>query len=177
MKKILLPIFIVAIVLSSCNSEKREAKRVAQAYLDAMANYDPEAARPYASEQTQKTTIETISKFFMPKLDSTYIQKNTPATITINDILIEGDTTATVLYHKVTPIQQFDDTLTLIKENGEWKAFVLIKVPMGLDNLGIRERPKPGEMGEVRRVTPAERLAFDSTRRARMDSVIAARKK
>lgn len=85
----------------------------------------PPRLPPNRPRQPHYTTKNNI----MPHMDSSYIEKNTPATIKIKGIRMVNDTTARVAYHKDTPITHQNDSITLVKRNGKWQANVVIKVP------------------------------------------------
>lgn len=62
----------------------------------------------------------------MPILDSSYIEKNTPATIRIDSVTFSSDTSATVYYYKKTPIREDNISLEMRLRNGEWLAHQVI---------------------------------------------------
>ncbi len=128
MKTRILALLALILIISSCNGEKREIKQTAYRYLDAMGNYRLDDAVPYASEKTNEVTIR-FYKSLLPTIDTNNIKKNTPAKITINEVVMQSDTTAYAVFHKTTPITQQDDTLRMIKENGKWLAHVVIAIP------------------------------------------------
>ena len=105
----------------------------AEKYIDAMANYDIESARQYATDETKNITLQFIEGFMMPKLDSSFIKKNTPAIIRIDSVTSADDTTATVYYNKKTPIRTDVVTLDMRLRNGQWLAHQVIdpKISLG----------------------------------------------
>ena len=117
------------LLLASCNKDDRAIRKTAQGYLDAMGNYQIEAAEPFATEETRTKTLHFVEKIIMPITDTNYINSNRPATITLGDITYTSDTTATIAFHKKTPIKEEDGTLDLVKRNDTWQAQVLINVP------------------------------------------------
>ncbi len=131
MKKITFTIIgsILLLSASNCNTERSMITRTAFDYLDAMGNYRIAEAEAYSTEQTQKETLKYIEEYIMPDMDSSYLEKNTPAKIEIKGIRMVNDSVARVAFHKTTPITTQDDTLTLHKENGQWKAHVLMRAP------------------------------------------------
>lgn len=131
MKKIkfILALSLVTLVAANCNTEKATISDTAFKYLDAMGNYRIADAAPFATKQTQKTTLHYIQNNIMPNVDSNYIRKNTPAKIKIKGIRMVNDTIARVGYHKDTPITHQNDSITMVKRDGKWQANVLIKVP------------------------------------------------
>lgn len=125
---IIISLTICATILTACDNERSEIKHAAKGYLDGVANYDFDAAEPYA---TTKTVEETFSFFrqMMTMTDTNYINSNTPATIKIGKVKQYSDSTATVFYHKHTPIKDVNDSVTLVKEDGKWLVETLIEVP------------------------------------------------
>lgn len=123
---------IVSLIFVGCNSEKNLIEKSAQGYLDAMGNYRITEAEAFATEETIENTLHQIEKYIMPNLDSTFMQKNTPATIVINDVKILNDTSAEVAYTKTTPIQVQEGKLDMRKRGKEWKALVKITIPEAL---------------------------------------------
>lgn len=137
--KKILPI-VVLMLATACNFEEKEIEQVSQKYLTAMGNYQFTEAAKYASEQTQSITLKFFNEVMLPHTDPSFITQNTPATITINETSKTTDSTAIVTYTKTTPICTQHDTLQLIKENGEWKADVVIIIPSLLNiNQGPRK--------------------------------------
>ncbi|MBP5327387.1 MAG: DUF4878 domain-containing protein [Bacteroidales bacterium] len=128
MKKILFVICLATLLSASCASDKHQVKSAAQHYLDATGDYNIDEACKYATPETVKG-LRTIEKTVMRMVDPEYIKKNTPAKITIKDIIYTNDSVARVAFHKKTPIQEVDDTLMMVRYNGEWKAQIKIKVP------------------------------------------------
>lgn len=134
MKKIhIIAIAFISLTAATCGGEKNLIKNTAYGYLDAMGNYRISDARKYSTPQTQKTTLDYIEQSIMPFVDSADIHRNTPAKITIKNVRIVDDTTAKAYYRKVTPIKTQNDSITLVKRNGEWKVNLLIKRSRTLD--------------------------------------------
>lgn len=125
-KTTFIPLLILLLCSTQCNTEQSLIKDTAYNYLDAMGNYRISEAAPYATKQTQEKTIRVINERIMPNMDSSYITKNTPAEITIKDVRMVNDTTAMVVYKKVTPIKRVIDSLKVVKQNGQWKASAII---------------------------------------------------
>ena len=125
----LIIIAAIALTAANCNTERSLIESSAYNYLDAMGNYRIAEAAPFASEQTQGTTINYILNNIMPNMDSSYILQNTPATIKLKGVRMINDSTARIGYRKDTPITHQNDSLTLVKRNGQWQAHVVIKVP------------------------------------------------
>ncbi|MDO4216789.1 MAG: hypothetical protein Q4D03_01285 [Bacteroidales bacterium] len=123
----ILTLFII--FFSSCNNDDKAIRKTAQGYLDAMGNYQIEAAEPYATEETRNQTLRFVKENILPKTDTNYINSNRPASITLGEITYTTDTTATIAFHKSTPIKEDDGTLDLVKRNNQWQAQVIINVP------------------------------------------------
>lgn len=115
------------LVLFACDNTEGEIKEAAYCYSYAMANYDIDGAEPYADEETRQTTL-TTGRLLLQSVDKSYIGRDTPATITIEDIAMLNDTAAVVNYHKVTPIKDFRDTLEVRKYGQRWLVHTPIKV-------------------------------------------------
>jgi len=131
-RTIALGILGLALLFSGCNSEEKMVKKTAFGYLDAMGNYRISEAEQFASKETVETTLKVIEQVIMPNMDSSYIKRNTPATIEITEVNIENDTTAVVNYKKTTPIQIQSGELNLVKRDNKWQAVVSITLPSAL---------------------------------------------
>lgn len=127
--KALKSFFLLAIVLSlfACSNTEEQIREAAYNYSYAMANYDIDGAEPYADEETIQTTLAT-GRLLLQRVDKNYIKRDTPATITIEDIAMINDTAAVVDYHKVTPIKDFRDTVEVRKYGQRWLVHTPIKV-------------------------------------------------
>lgn len=127
MKKALMLMLLAAPLALSCNPEKQIIKEVAYNYSFALANYNIDEAEKYATEETRAITL-AMARNLVNAVGEEYIQSDTPATVEIRSVEIVNDTVAKAVYHKVTPIKDFTDTLLLRKREGEWRAHVLIPV-------------------------------------------------
>ena len=94
-------------------------------YSMAMANYNVDKAIPFATDETQKTTLMRAKQLIQAVGDE-YIKSDTPAKIEITDVEITSDTTAYAIYHKTTPLKNFSDTIQLRKRDGKWLAHALM---------------------------------------------------
>lgn len=97
----------------------RDIERAAKGYLDAMGNYRIEEAAPYATQHTREQTLPVMQQLAR-RSNQDYIKANTPADITIKRVRRIDDTTARAYYHKHTPIEEQDDSVTLLLEEGQW---------------------------------------------------------
>ena len=150
---------LISVLLSGCKSEQTLIENAAMGYLTAMGNYRIQEAEAYASEETIEKTLHVIEEVIMPNLDSTFIYKNTPATIEIKEVNQLSDTTAEVKYVKTTPIQVQEGSLDMVKRNNEWKALVVIQLPDAMkiqkqvDSKALEEKYKgkltPGKPGQA----------------------------
>ncbi len=122
-KAFLLPLLLV---LTSCTSTKDQVSKAAYNYLDAMGNYRIDEAYAYASKETQETTLDFIKNNIMPIMDSVVYRNETPAVITISNVELTSDTTATVLFHKSTPTSERNNLLSMVYRDGKWQANVII---------------------------------------------------
>jgi len=127
--KIAKTLLITASILSilSCNNQKYKVQENAEHYIKAMAEYDFDAARQYATEETQHATLDFIESNIMPTVDTNYIKQNTPAKITIDSVCFASDTTATVYFRKTTPIQtNTPASVEMRLRNGKWLAHQIV---------------------------------------------------
>jgi len=129
--KTLCIIAFIALSMSACDSNKKQIKKTAYGYLNATANYRIEEAYPYATKNTCETTLSFLQNTLIPMTDSNYIAANTPATIVIDDIRVDGDS-AWVDYTKDTPIKKIEASVFLKKENGKWLVDIPIAKSIGL---------------------------------------------
>ena len=106
-----------ALLLAACSNDQEQIKQSAYGYLDAMGNYRPTDARPYATQQTCDVTLAFYENV-MEYTDSSVYSNNIPAEITIGEIIVADDTTATAAFHKSTPTVQQDGTVHLVKRQG-----------------------------------------------------------
>ena len=128
MKKIFPLLLIAAVTLTTgCKSDEEKINDVAYKYSFAMANYDVATAEKYATHETKTTTL-VVARQLIERVGNKYIQSDTPATITIEDINILNDTSAIATYHKTTPIKDFRGPLELRKRNHRWLAHATIPV-------------------------------------------------
>lgn len=120
---------ILILCLTACTEDIREkaVRENAEKYIRALAEYDFEAARPYATLETQQRTLDFIESNILPTIDSASIKQNTPAKLTIDSIVFSSDTSARVFYRKTTPIQtNTPATVDMRLRNGQWLAHQLI---------------------------------------------------
>ena len=115
-------------LLTACANDKEQIRQCAQGYLDAMGNYRPTEARQYSTQQTCDVTLAFFERV-MEFTDSSVYANNIPAEITIGEITITDDTTATVNFHKSTPSTQQDGTINLVKREGKWLVDLVLNVP------------------------------------------------
>lgn len=127
MKKEIIGLFCGLLLLASCNSDTKQIQQSAQGYLEALGNYRPADARPYATEQTCNITLNFFEKL-VAHTDTAVYANNMPATITLGNITMD-DTSAQVAYHKSTPSTQQDGTVNLVKRDGKWLVDQVIQVP------------------------------------------------
>lgn len=139
--------FLATLLMMACSTDPRTAQieAAAQGYLDAMGDYRINDAAPYATRHTREHTIPAFN-FIMSHSDTTYINSNRPATITIQRTEILSDTSAKVFYHKSTPIKEVDDSVTVLLENGQWLVNVIVSLPplkINKDSLMNHREPNP----------------------------------
>lgn len=138
------------LLLAACGDERGQIQAAAQGYLDAMGNYRPADARPYATKETCEVTL-TFFETMMQYTDSSVYANNIPATITLGEIAIEEDTLATVAFHKHTPTVEQDGTVHLVRRNGDWRVHEVIKIPNMLNSAMKPRTFTPEELAEMRK--------------------------
>jgi len=144
------------LMLASCDKD-RSLKRNALQYAQAMADYNLDEAYPYATQETQQYTLDYF-KMIIPLIDSSYIASNTPATLTLDSVVHVDDTSATVYFHKKTPLQpRVDASVGMRLRDGKWLAHQLFKpapfltpsTPMGYDSTAVNMMQKPVDSSRV----------------------------
>lgn len=141
---------IAALCLALCAACANDAEKIAQAaqgYLDAMGNYRPAEARPFATEETCSATLE-FYEHILTTTDPKVYANNMPAEITLGEISI-NDTLATVAFHKSTPATQQDGTIDLVKRKGKWLVHQVINVPTVLRQTAEGEGPRTFSEEEI----------------------------
>ena len=118
----------VAMLLSACANDEEQIRQCAQGYLDAMGNYRPTEARQYATQQTCDVTLAFYERV-IEVTDPNVYKDNMPAEITIGDITIADDTTATAAFHKSTPTTQQDGSIDLVRRDHKWQVHQVLNVP------------------------------------------------
>ncbi len=126
-KNIVLIIAALGLLFAACAGEKDAIRQVAYDYSYNAANYNIDEAEIYATEETREITLK-VARRLIESVGSDYIKSDTPATIEIKAVEQTNDTMAYAVYHKVTPIKDFVDTIQLRKRDGEWYAHVVIPV-------------------------------------------------
>lgn len=146
MRKDFSAIILFLICLTACSHpDTKPIEMAAQGYLDAMGNYLINDAIPYATTQTREKTIPVLNQL-MDIADTTYINSNRPATITIKGTKMLTNTSARVYYHKSTPIMEDDDSVLVILEDKQWLVDVQIKpVPI----LGFPQKKDVTELEKI----------------------------
>ena len=131
---ILIPSLLFAgLLMAACSSDEEKIKESAQGYLDALGNYRPAEARPYASAETCEKTL-AFYEALMNYTDSSVFKNNIPAEITLGQIEYTNDTCAIVSFHKSTPSTQQDGKLHMVKRKGKWLVHEVID-PTPITNL------------------------------------------
>ena len=112
-----------------------------------MGNYRPAEARPYASAETCEKTL-AFYEALMKYTDSSVFKNNIPATIALGEIDYSNDTSATVAFHKSTPITEQDGTLHMVKRGRKWLAHEVIGFPTVPDSGAPEEQPIQKSQGQ-----------------------------
>ena len=118
---------------ASCDNDKNGIISAAYGYCMATSQYDFEEAEQYCTMETQNTTL-LVAKDVMSMLDTGYVTKDSPVSIEILSTVEKSDTLALAIYHKITPIKDFTDTLELRKRNGKW----LVHSPIIKNNADVQ---------------------------------------
>lgn len=122
---------------SSCSHDKEAIEEAAYQYAMATSNYEVADAAPYATQETQNTTL-VFAENILKSVGEDYIKSDTPANIEIVSVQIINDTESVAVYHKTTPLKNFIDTLTLRKRANRW----LVHVPLPKTARPLQETPK-----------------------------------
>ena len=117
-----LPIVLSAVVLFSCNSEKREVERIAQAYLDAETNFRIDEARPYVAGDEMTSAMDMIENFVLPNIEKSVLDSLVPNKVKIKNTEMFADTMAIVSFHSSNPKQESDAQIRMLKIEGQWKV-------------------------------------------------------
>lgn len=112
-------IAVLLLLASACSTDKAEIKKAAYLYADATANYDIDRAEQYCTHETSQSTLKK-ARVLMKMIDTSFIISDTPAEVSIIACGLTSDSTAYAVYHKVTPIKDFTDSLNLSKRDGRW---------------------------------------------------------
>lgn len=145
---ILIPSLLFAgLLMAACSSDEEKIKESAQGYLDALGNYRPAEARPYASAETCEKTL-AFYEALMKYTDSSVFKNNIPATIALGEISYSDDTSATVAFHKSTPITEQDGTLHMVKRDRKWLAHEVIGFPTVPNSGAPEEQPIQKSQGQ-----------------------------
>lgn len=145
---ILIPSLLCAgLLMAACSSDEEKIKESAQGYLNAWGNYSPAEARPYASVETCEKTL-AFYEALMNYTDSSVFKNNIPATIALGEISYSNDTSATVAFHKSTPITEQDGTLHMVKRGRKWLAHEVIGFPTVPNSGAPEEQPIQKSQGQ-----------------------------
>ncbi len=137
-----LPIVLSAVVLFSCNSEKREVERVAQAYLDAETNFKIDEARQYVDGEEMTSALNMIENFVMPNIEKSVLDSLLPNKVKIKNTEMFADTAAVVSFHSTNPKQESDAQILMRKIDGSWKV-VAQGEKVSLEPQPVPQQPQP----------------------------------
>lgn len=135
------------LLMAACSSDEEKIRESAQGYLDALGNYRPAEARPYASVETCEKAL-AFYEALMKYTDSSVFKNNIPATIALGEISYSDDTSATVAFHKSTPITEQDGTLHMVKRDRKWLAHEVIGFPTVPNSGAPEEQPIQKSQGQ-----------------------------
>lgn len=65
---IIITAILTVLIMTGCNSDKREIKQVAYGYVIATGNYNLDEAIPYASKETREATLPIIKENILPSV-------------------------------------------------------------------------------------------------------------
>ncbi|MBQ8703549.1 MAG: hypothetical protein IJ524_04170 [Bacteroidales bacterium] len=125
MKKTPVIIALSLLAFAACKHEDPLLHN-AQKYIQALADYDFEEARRYATPETYEISLKYFEESVMPGLDSSFLEHNTPATIRIDSVAFLSDTQATVYYNKKTPLTNANATADMRLRDGQWLGHLLV---------------------------------------------------
>ena len=114
-----LPIVLSAVLLFSCNSEKREVERIAQAYLDAETNFRIDEARPYVTGDEMTSALNMMEYFVLPNLSEGLLDSLVPNKVTIKKTELFGDT-AIVSFHSKNLKNESDAQILMVRNDTTW---------------------------------------------------------
>ncbi len=127
----LLTIALLALVLAACNDTQSKdtaaIKAAAQGYLDATGNYLIDEAAPFTTQNTRQYSLPVLKRL-KELCDTASMNANMPAEITIKGVRIVDSTHAYAYFHKHTPIKEQDDSVMVLKENGQWLVDVRLSM-------------------------------------------------
>ena len=139
-KTTLLILPLLMLFMQCCHTTKGEVRSVAQQYLDATGRYDVDDACRYCTPETARG-LRNIEATLMSRVDPASLEQNMPAKIKIKSIELTSDSTATVSYHKHTPIDDIDGTLNMVRRGEQWMAHI--------GNIAIPESVKKAATGDT----------------------------
>lgn len=150
MKKTILTLLsLSAVLLFSCNSEKHEVERIAQAYLDAETNFKIDEARQYVEGEEMTSALNMIENFVLPNISKELLDSLTPNEVKIKDVEMSADTAAVVSFHSSNPKQESDAQILMHKIGDTWKV-VAQGERVSLDPQPMPQQPQPAaEPAEV----------------------------
>lgn len=108
-----------AVLFFSCNSEKREVERIAQAYLDAETNFRVDEARPYVTGEEMTYVLDMIENFVLPNISKEVLDSLTPNKVTIKETELFGDT-AIVSFHSKNLKNESDAQILMVRNDTTW---------------------------------------------------------
>ncbi len=149
---------LLAALLTACSSDKDEIETTAYGYLDAMGNYRPTEARPYATQETADVTLSFYEEM-LTHTDPSVYANNIPAEITIGQITVQ-DSTATAAFHKSTPTVQQDGEIRLVKRNDRWLVHEVLDIS-GFPSMNAKPRKLSPEVIQALRDVKKDSIALN----------------
>ena len=139
---------LLAVLFFSCNSEKREVERIAQAYLDAETNFRIAEARPYVAGEDMTYALDFMEKFVLPNISKELLDSLTPNEVTIKNTELFGDT-AIVSFHSKNLKNESDAQILMVRNDTTW-----LVIQQG-EKVSRTPKPQP----EAESVVPQEQAA------------------
>ena len=124
MKRIIIAILVIAslLLIAACGSKASGPEKTAQAFLDALENYDFTTAKSLATEESQG--LLTMAEGFIGQMSDTDKEELDKKGYKIIKTEIEGET-AVVTFEEWDvndPETKKTNTLDLVKVDGDWKV-------------------------------------------------------
>lgn len=118
-KNILFLFLIIGLVLTSCQNDQKNARQIAEIYLEHMGNYRFEEAKPYVTDE--QLDIINQAADIIKTVPEENIKEVLPVTITIEKVTVEDDS-AFIDFESKSRAFQNKGYLKMVKKDGQWFA-------------------------------------------------------